>query len=119
MDTIDLRSPPEGGFIAGVTGFRITYDPDSSLFGKTVSSIGDINGDGIEDFAISAPFASPNGLSAAGEIIIIFGRNSSQTSWDNIRLGTSDEGFITGTTGFKIFGGSVGDNLGSAVSALG
>jgi hypothetical protein len=39
-----------------------------------VSAVGDVNGDGIDDFMISAPLADPGGDSTAGESYVVFGR---------------------------------------------
>ena len=50
---------------------------------------------------------------------MIFGKDSSE-NWSDIDLRPSPNGnFMSGTTGFKINGGAVGDFLGRAVTALG
>ena len=41
--------------------------------GRSVSNAGDINGDGIDDLIIGAPWASPNGNVYAGESYVVFG----------------------------------------------
>ncbi|MEM9213331.1 MAG: hypothetical protein AAGD25_03205 [Cyanobacteria bacterium P01_F01_bin.150] len=65
--SLDLAS------LNGTNGFVINGIDDGDLSGASVSSAGDINGDGIADLIIGAPLADPNGSSAAGESYVIFG----------------------------------------------
>jgi hypothetical protein len=41
--------------------------------GASVSSAGDVNGDGVDDVIIGAYGADPNGQSSAGESYVVFG----------------------------------------------
>ncbi len=43
--------------------------------GDSVSSAGDINGDGIDDLLIGAPQANPNGNGDAGETDLVYGKS--------------------------------------------
>ena len=61
---IDLASSTD--FVSGTTGFRIEGAAASDLLGSSVSNLGDINGDGIDDFIIGARLADPNSRSNAG-----------------------------------------------------
>ena len=45
--------------------------PDDHL-GSAVNAVGDLNGDGFDDFAVSAPYADP-GVVGAGSAYVIFG----------------------------------------------
>jgi hypothetical protein len=45
-------------------------------FGDTVSALGDVNGDGMGDFAVAAPNSSPGGRRRAGAVSIFVGRTS-------------------------------------------
>ncbi|MFC3194056.1 integrin alpha [Marinicella sediminis] len=54
-------------------GFVIWGTRIDDFSGRSVSSAGDINGDGIDDVIIGAPRADPNGLSDAGQSYVVFG----------------------------------------------
>ncbi|MGF1571597.1 MAG: integrin alpha [Sumerlaeia bacterium] len=47
---------------------------DGDRSGFRVSGAGDVNGDGLADVLVSAPYSSPNGLQYAGQCFIIFGK---------------------------------------------
>ena len=57
-DNIDLRPDAEGNFVTGTTGFKILGGETRGALGTSVSGIGDINGDGINDILVSAPQTS-------------------------------------------------------------
>jgi FG-GAP repeat len=54
-------------------GFVVFGDANYDYAGQSVSSAGDINGDGIDDIIIGAPQGN-NGGSDAGEAYVIFGK---------------------------------------------
>ena len=86
-------------------GFRIKGDVGSGKLGFSVSSVGDVNGDGYDDVIVGAPEAG-NGVS-----YLIFGKGSGLMDIDLGSLSVSD--------GIKITGGSSGDKAGYSVSGLG
>src|SRR6185369_6522957 len=65
LGTLDL------GAVSGVDGFRIPGIGDLDMTGYSVSSAGDINGDGIDDLLIAAPQASPG--NRTGKVYVVFG----------------------------------------------
>jgi Ca2+-binding RTX toxin-like protein len=107
--SIDLAAltPAQGFVIVGAD----TYD---SIFGISVSSAGDVNGDGFDDLIVGAPGADAagNAKSYAGESYVVFGSGAG--------FGASiDLAALTPTQGFVIFGADAGDFAGGSVSSAG
>ena len=80
--------------------------------GRSVSSAGDVNGDGLDDLLIGAFWADPNGNPYAGESYLVFGRPGGFPA--ELELSTLD-----GSNGFVINGIAVDDRSGSSVSSAG
>lgn len=106
----------------GSNGFRIaganTYDVSgqTNLFGSSVSSAGDINGDGHADFIIGAPRAGGAGGSESGVSYVIFGHDSATPFGPNLDLSTTA---LDSNNGFTISGTAAYDWSGYAVSSAG
>nr|MDZ8049732.1 hypothetical protein [Nostoc sp. DedQUE02] len=95
----------------GANGFAINGINPNDISGISVSSAGDINGDGIDDLIIGASGADPNGTDS-GQSYVVFG---SKRGFDaQLNLST-----LNGTNGFTINGINAGDNLGNSVSSAG
>ena len=66
-----------GAFLGGVEpGFAKTVNPDgipTQIGSRGVVAVGDLDGDGFDDYAISAILADPAGRTDAGEIYILYG----------------------------------------------
>lgn len=104
FDDIDFTNP-----ISKSQGFKITGAKEDNRFGNSVSSAGDMNGDGADDLILGSYFSSPSSRQLAGTAYVIFGRKGGLSNIDlNDPLGK--------TQGFKIIGGSHADNLGVSVS---
>ena len=96
----------------GVKGFTINGIEEDDRLGRSVSSAGDVNGDGIDDLIIGADFANPNGINNAGQTYVIFGDSN---GFDPIL----EVSALDGTNGFTINGIDVYDSLGKSVSSAG
>jgi len=83
----------------------------NSKFGTSVKGIGDFNGDGFGDFAVSAPYASSKWYN--GNVYIFFGFQEA-----NITTSLSSAGFPS-QNGFVIYGESDNDLMGTSVSNAG
>ncbi len=103
----------------GNNGFALGGIDAQDNLGTAITSAGDINGDGIDDLAVSAAGAGQtitnnNGYSysdRSGETFIVFGNNNFNSS---INLALLD-----GNNGFKIRGKDSGDLLGEHLSNAG
>ena len=113
------NAPGTGGrfnlsMLDGTNGFTLTGIAESDFSGSSVSSAGDVNGDGYDDLIIGAYRADPNGNSYAGETYLVYGRANA--------LGTDgvlDLSNLDGTNGFILTGIDFGDQSGFSVSSAG
>jgi Ca2+-binding RTX toxin-like protein len=96
----------------GSNGFAINGIAANDLSGLSVSSAGDVNGDGFDDLIIGAFGADPNGISYAGQSYVVFGSNSGFAAGLNLSA-------LNGSNGFAINGIAAGDDSGRSVSSAG
>jgi len=127
-DPNDQSNSGKTYIVFGKNNFQPTIDP-STLYvtpefvingvgegnesGHSVSNIGDINGDGIDDLAIGAPLSDINGDNS-GAAYVIFGSKESDYFSKPLELSN-----LNTTEGFTIAGGQSGDHAGWAVSSAG
>ncbi len=95
----------------GSSGFRLDGEAVEDSLGSSVSTAGDVNGDGIDDLLIGASFADPNGK-YSGSSYVVFGRS---TGFDPV-IGLSS---LDGTSGYRLDGVTEGDRSGRSVSTAG
>ena len=96
----------------GTTGFRLDGIDADDQSGRSLSSAGDVNGDGFDDLIIGAAGADAGGDSEAGESYVVFGK--SDGFGPAVDLSTLD-----GTNGFRLDGIDADDRSGVSVSSAG
>ena len=101
-------SPISLSSLNGANGFILNGINSGDQSGNSVASAGDVNGDGIDDLIVGAPFAS----SVTGRSYVVFGSNKSWSS--PISLSS-----LNGNNGFTINGINAGDQSGCSVASAG
>jgi len=96
----------------GSNGFAINGIAEGDYSGFSVSSAGDVNGDGFDDLIIGAISADPNGITDAGQSYVVFGSNSGFAAGLNLST-------LNGSNGFAINGIAASDRSGGSVSSAG
>jgi hypothetical protein len=98
----------------GTNGFSLIGIDEIDSSGKSVSSAGDVNGDGFADLIVGAPYAeNAGGAYNEGESYVVFGK-ASWAGTPSLDLATLD-----GTNGFRLIGIDFGDSSGRSVSSAG
>jgi len=104
--------------------------PFGDLFGYSVASGGDLNGDGIDDIVVGAPLADVDGMEDAGAVYVIFGSEAGFGTGFDASLPSAYVGNpfpnvydtasgLDGTSGFLIVGIGEGDMTGTSVAVAG
>ena len=83
------------GALNGSNGFQILGADTDDYSGRSVSSAGDVNGDGFDDVIVGSLSGDPGGRSNAGESYVIYGKASSFAA-------SIDHAAINGVNGFRI-----------------
>jgi hypothetical protein len=104
IGTIDLTN------LQPANGFVIRGDVSYDQAGVSVSSAGDVNGDGFDDIIVGAPFGD-NAFPMAGEAYVIYGKASG--------FGTVDLTALAAGSGFVIQGPAQYSAAGYDVSSAG
>ena len=93
----------------GNNGFVINGSNQSDYLSESVISGSDINGDGIADLIIAAPYADLNGITNAGSTYVVFG-GTTVGAGGSVEVSSFDS-----SNGFVINGINSGDVLGRSV----
>lgn len=101
-----FQSPILSASIIPFNGVHVT---DNS--GSSVSNLGDVNGDTIDDFIIGAYEANSNGNTVSGASYVVFGHTN--------RFNPTELSSLNGTNGFVINGEDQFDLSGYSVSSAG
>ena len=114
----ELASLLPGGGGNGSEGFVLRGIASGDASGYSVSAAGDVNGDGIEDLIVGAPFAASRGGSLAGQSYVVFGRATGFSPVFALRR-LLPSGGGDGSEGFVLNGVDATDQSGWKVSAAG
>lgn len=77
---VQLRSGATGDILRQLEG-----DEASAFFGQAIANVRDLDGDGVDDFAIGAPSASPGGMQNAGSVFVYSGASAKLLyQWDGL-----------------------------------
>jgi hypothetical protein len=101
-------------FTSGSAGFWIFGAASGDQCGSSVSSAGDVNGDGAGDVIVGSRYADPFSKANAGAAVVLFG-HSPATTFGLIDLSS----FASGSAGFRIFGDTAGDESSVSVGKAG
>ena len=113
LSAIADASNPTGGFV-------INGEAAGDASGWSVSSAGDVNGDGLDDLIVGADGADPSGKSNAGKSYVIFGKTDTDaidlaklggdSKYAINYLGDKNANTLTGTSNDEIFVAGAGDD---------
>ncbi|WGM39948.1 hypothetical protein [Caulobacter sp. NIBR1757] len=104
--TVDLAG------LNGTNGFRATGEAAGDYAGGSVTTVSDLNGDGINDLVVAARLHDGNGQDASGSIYVLFGKSGAFST-------TQALGGLDGTNGFRINGETANDLAGVSVASAG
>jgi hypothetical protein len=97
--------------VDGTGGFVINGQGVGDESGYSVSSAGDVNGDGLADLIVGAIFSDPAAGTDAGRSYVIFGSTTGafiETAVD--QLGSSEADALTGTANADVLVGGAGND---------
>ena len=109
---------------AGTGGFVIHGQDAGDASGQSVSSAGDINGDGFADLTVGAPFADPHGFESGASYVVFgalpdtavnrTGTGASQTlaggNFNDTLSGLGGDDTLHGNSGNDSLDGGAGDD---------
>jgi hypothetical protein len=96
---------------APLPGFRFAGQGSVDNAGTETAMLGDVNGDGYNDFAIGARLANPGGRVNAGAVYVIYGGPHLRTA------GVQSPLILNGANGFSIWGAFAGNWIGRKIDS--
>ncbi len=111
--TLPAQATLTNTWLDGNNGCILAGARTNILCGAKLAGAGDVNGDGLADFLVSAISAAPNGRTGAGETYLVYGRLA-YPAWI-----TMTNTWLDGVNGVILAGAQINDSSGSAVSGAG
>ena len=108
---------PAAASADGLQGYQVKLTGWPTDQAGVSVAIGDVNGDGVPDYIIGDPDASPNQLAGAGSVYVIYGEAGDTTTPRTVNLRDIPlEGQGSSSLGYRIDGWSPGDHFGFSVA---
>ncbi|HEU5394416.1 MAG TPA: integrin alpha, partial [Candidatus Methylomirabilis sp.] len=121
-DTSGLTDTGRVRIISGADGAAVLDLEGSAFsenFGRSVARIGDVNGDGLPDFAVGADGANPSGMSPVGQVTLRSGADgtplftwSGANSFEKLGFSVAGLGDVDGDGTGDVAAGRPGSNPG-------
>ena len=92
----------------GTGGFVVNGVSTLDQAGRSVSGAGDVNGDGVPDLLVGAPFDDPNGADS-GAAFVVFGSAGAETDFTQVAAFVTDEDISVSIDGLTISDADVGE----------
>ncbi len=115
---------PDGGIAlslvgqsGGPAGFQLTGSSSFAQTGVSVSSAGDVNGDGIGDLIVGASYDDASGTTAGAAYVVFGGQDFAALTNPAGEIGLATIGQAGGLAGFRLAGENIGAYTGFTVSA--
>lgn len=102
-------------WLDGTNGLLMAGSCSNDFSGISVRPAGDVNGDGLDDVLISAPYATRGGMYAAGETYLVYGSSKGFPSSYEVLT----NGWLNGTNGIILTGVGTQNYSGYAVDGAG
>jgi FG-GAP repeat len=106
-----FANPLDVTAVSGSDGFVINGVAQNDNAGISIAAAGDVNGDGVADMIIGAPFTDPGGVNAAGSAYVIFGHTGAFASPIALSALDGSDGFAMN---FNVDAGQAGFSVSSA-----
>ena len=96
----------DGTTLDGLNGFVVTDANPADYSGSAISGAGDVNGDGLDDILVGAPYVENAGPTEVGAAYVIFGADTGEIT----QRGDDMANVLTGGGGVDVLVGAQGDD---------